>query len=308
MITKARTDRGSALIVVFWLIAILGMVIFGAARFVSLDSLWISGLRKSALAARHAETGLAIASHPRVSAGDPVLRRDMGEGGGFVADLTTEEGLIPINPVLSGPQKPVVKRLLRGWGMDEREAAALTDALADWIDADDLAGLNGAEADAYTAMGRRGMPFNRPFSTLDEMRNVRGMDRLELLKPDWSNSFTVHSSGKFDLNAAKPDVLSAVLGVPFEVARSQVLRRDGVDGIRGTVDDRPFVSVREALQAFGVAEAGTADFFTAEGTTRRIQCEGYFADMRQRIVEVQDVSGNRIWRGQITTRISNGKD
>lgn len=308
MIAKINRERGSALIAVFWLIAILGMVIFGAAKFVSLDSLWITGLRKSAMAASHAESGLAIASHPQVQSGDPILRRDLKENGGFVAEITMEEGLIPINLVLSGQQKPMVKRLLRLWGMDEREAAALVDALADWIDTDDLVGLNGAEVDAYTAIGRPGFPLNRPFASIDEMRNVRGMVKLDQLKPDWPGSFTVHSSGQFDLNAASADLISAVVGIPFESARAKVAQRDGQDGIRGTRDDVPFISVAAALQSFGVAAGGGGDFFTTAGKTRRIMCDGFFADVRHRAVEVLDAGGNRLWRGTITTKFSDGRD
>ncbi|MEW6261310.1 MAG: hypothetical protein AB1547_15555 [Thermodesulfobacteriota bacterium] len=55
------------------------------------------------------------------------------------------------------------------------QADELTDALLDWIDADDLVRLNGAEADAYIEKGLSYVPSDAPFRTMTEMLLVIGM-------------------------------------------------------------------------------------------------------------------------------------
>ncbi|NNE92284.1 MAG: hypothetical protein HKN23_11605 [Verrucomicrobiales bacterium] len=303
-----KLQRGSALIAVFWAIAVLGMVIFGAAKFVSLDSEWVTGMRKTALATRHAETGLAYGSHPQIQPGDPRLGFDEGAEGGYRVLITKEEGLIPINAILLGQQKSMVKRLFRSWGMEERAAAAVTDALADWVDANDFVNLNGAERDAYAARGIAGMPLNRPFQSVDEMKWVIGMDAVDRVQPGWRNWFTVHSTNRIDLNEAPADSIAAVTGIPIESAKAAVLRRSGADGVSGTIDDIRFLSVAEALQVLGVVfdpNGGFPDFFTVDGTTPRIVSEGFFGDVGKRIVEVQGANGSRIWRWEEAFSIEN---
>jgi type II secretory pathway component PulK len=62
--------------------------------------------------------------------------------------------------------------------MEEDPAAELVDALVDWVDEDDLEEPQGAEYEDYEEMGYTNRPFNRPFYSLDEMNQVRGMALL----------------------------------------------------------------------------------------------------------------------------------
>uniref|UniRef100_A0A7C4VRE3 T2SS protein K first SAM-like domain-containing protein n=1 Tax=Desulfatirhabdium butyrativorans TaxID=340467 RepID=A0A7C4VRE3_9BACT len=55
------------------------------------------------------------------------------------------------------------------------QADELTDAMLDWIDADDLVRLNGAEADVYIQNGLSYVPSDAPFRTMTEMLLVIGM-------------------------------------------------------------------------------------------------------------------------------------
>ncbi len=58
---------------------------------------------------------------------------------------------------------------------DSLQRAQLVAAIEDWRDSDDLVRLNGAEIEQYQNAGREEGPGNRPFQTLEELRQVLGM-------------------------------------------------------------------------------------------------------------------------------------
>ncbi len=55
-------------------------------------------------------------------------------------------------------------------------AEALSDAIQDWHDADDLPRANGAEAPQYIQAGLGYVPTNQPFQTVSEVQQVLGMN------------------------------------------------------------------------------------------------------------------------------------
>ncbi|PWR25358.1 general secretion pathway protein GspK [Zavarzinia aquatilis] len=65
--------------------------------------------------------------------------------------------------------------LLRAAGLGDGEAQGVAAAIADWRDADGFLRNGGAEADAYAARGLAGLPPNRPFEDVLEVRNVLGL-------------------------------------------------------------------------------------------------------------------------------------
>jgi type II secretory pathway component PulK len=66
-----------------------------------------------------------------------------------------------------------MRRFLQDLGLGDSEASTLAACLADWVDADDNARLNGAERESYP----EGIaPPNRPLQSLDELRHVKGFD------------------------------------------------------------------------------------------------------------------------------------
>jgi general secretion pathway protein K len=81
---KSKRNAGASLVAVLWLIGVLGLSILGVAKFVALDTQWATTVRKSAEARNLAEKGIAIASHPRVRDGDPLLTSlDEDSGSGY---------------------------------------------------------------------------------------------------------------------------------------------------------------------------------------------------------------------------------
>lgn len=69
-----------------------------------------------------------------------------------------------------------LKAVLERAGLEEGAADNLADVIADFIDEDDLARLNGAEKDQYQQMGLPYPPFNGPLFRLDQMLLIPGID------------------------------------------------------------------------------------------------------------------------------------
>jgi len=281
---------------VLWLIAILAMASITALRVIAFDMDVAAANIHGARARHFAEMGIAIGSHPMVDRDDPLLiQRGEGEDGregggdGFSVRLISEGSRFNINAIIARRDTDLMNALLMYWGMEQEEAEALNDALTDWIDADNEASLNGAEEDEYLEMGRINQPFNRPFYSLDEMRLVRGMDRLESLRPDWRKWFTVWSSGQLDLNDAPAEFIAVAAECPVEQAQLVVESVCGRDGIRDTDDDMPFQDTAAALVLLGIdpnLSPQLAGRFTVNDPTTRIESIGQAGDARRRITVV----------------------
>jgi len=235
---------GSALLVTLWaVVMIAGFVIALVAQF---DSSLQADLARNGLfrARLLSESGLSIARSPLVLPGDPVLTQTTDEGT-FTAVIISEGGRININKVLESEDLPLLESLFTAWGMEISEIDPVVDALLDWVDGDDLERLAGAESDFYKEQGLEGYPPNRPFRTVEEMGNVAGMSRVEEIKPDWRNFFTVWSSGPLDVNEANEELLEIVADIAPQQAQRVVEFRLGDDGEVGTKDDGVFASLEE---------------------------------------------------------------
>lgn len=89
----------------------------------------------------------------------------------------------------SAPQRRFI-RLLQTFEQDmplnPEEAAAVLEAVVDWVDADNTpSGFAGAEADYYMGLETEYRPANSPFSSVDELRLVRhvGEQLMERIRP-----------------------------------------------------------------------------------------------------------------------------
>jgi general secretion pathway protein K len=285
-----RLQRGSALVAVIWLIAILAMATVATLRVVSFDvdlgAAQVHGFRAKQLA----EMGIAVAANPAVKRTDPLLKQVSEESGeGFEARIISEGEKFNINAIVLKQDEQFLKSLFMDWGMTLDEAQMMVDGLIDWVDGNEEVGLNGAETDWYLKQGRLNQPFNRPFYTLDEMRLVRGMDYLEALRPDWRNWFTIWSSGALDLNEASAELIAA--GAEITVEKANVIPETvrGPDGLRDTDDDAPFQSAEQALALLGVDASLRPEVsarFTVNDTTTRLESIGSVAGARRKITVI----------------------
>lgn len=280
---SGRHSGGSALVAVLWLIAILALTALATVQVVSLDvdvvAAQVTGFRARQLA----EAGIAVGANPAVERDDPVLIQDFGDDEGFDVRLASEAGRFNINALVMRDDQPLLRSMFIDWGLDLDQAQMVVDSLADWIDGDDFISLNGAEEDWYIEDGRLNQPFNRPFYSLDEMRLVRGMELIEMMRSDWRDWFTVWSGGQLDVNEARPELIAIAAEVSVEDADMIVETVLGPDQIRDTEDDARFENVEEVLAILGVPEIMrpiVSPRLTVNDTTTRIESIGYSGNAR----------------------------
>jgi type II secretory pathway component PulK len=277
MISKTKPG-GSALVLVFWIVAILGLAVFAAVRIVAFDLEVVSSQVQGARAKHLAEMGIAIGANPAVERDDPLLKGTLDESGeGYSVQLRSEANRLNLNAILLRDDKSLLRSLFVDWGMKLDDAEDTADALADWIDQDDEVALNGAESDYYKNLGRLNQPFNRPFYNLGEVRLVRGIELLERLNPDWQEAFTLWSSGSLDVNEAEPELLAAAAEVSYDRAVAVIDAVLGPDRLRDTEDDVRFNDLEEVLDLLNVPDIMrpiVTPRLTLNDTTTRIESTG----------------------------------
>ncbi|MCB1235635.1 MAG: general secretion pathway protein GspK [Verrucomicrobiae bacterium] len=271
---RLRSRRASALIAVYWLIAILSLAVFTATQFLMFEMQSHASSEWEFRAEQFADMGIALAAHPGVERWDPILRQRIDQTGGFEARIRSEGArLNPNFLVLSQPGRVVLARLFTHWGLSEFDSLALTAALVDWTDADDDESPQGAESVVYRGAGFRDMPYNRPFRALDELELVRGFDEVMARRPDWRIWFTILSAGPLDLNDAPPELIQEVCDCGADAALRLVAVRAGADRVTDTEDDQRFESAAEAfnLLALGVArQQALANLVTVDDSATRL--------------------------------------
>jgi len=269
---------GSALILTMWALGMMSLAIFGVIRFVGYGFDDTLALQKDFRARQLAESGLAIGLHPRVQPGDPVLRQEISPEESIDVRIGPEDGRLPINAILLFGYSDLLRALFEQWGMEPEEAATLSDSLADWVDRDSRPRMNGAERDYYDEQGFPQYPRNREFESVDEMTAVRGMDRLIALKPDWREYFTVHGSGKLNVNGASAEAIAMYTQMPIDRAEDVIEHRNGLDGIPDTEDDLRFSSLEQFRDALGMGSGefnAISGLFTVETTLLRVESKGH---------------------------------
>ncbi|MDB6074503.1 MAG: ral secretion pathway protein, partial [Verrucomicrobiaceae bacterium] len=286
---------------VFWMIAVLGMVIFASTKMLAADTKSARVMRDRMFAKRYAEMGLEVGRHPQIELYDPLLNYG-DDSGSYTVRLTTEEARFNINRLLLQSDGAILRRIFTYWGIKPDASARMGDALKDWVDVDDLTSLNGAEKRDYEKMGFKGLPYNRPFKDLDEMLLVRGMEALNVMRPDWREWFTVYGDGRIDINEARPDFISVLAEVPMERLTPLLKYRNGRDGAPHTMDDMKLASAVQVAQMLGVFQPKIVQelqqWVQFQGPIRRIESVGSFNSMQRKLLLVTQ-NNQTLWRGEV---------
>ncbi len=146
----------------------------------------------------------------------------------LVVSLQDARGLVSLNgTALSGFGRERMERFLGSWGVNDTRASALTDALLDYRDLDDLRRLNGAERNEYRQAGNEPDLRNGNLLSISELQRVLG----------WKNSpeiwdqdpivdhVSIQTGSTFNPNTANWRALVAMAGVEPETAKSLVSNR-----------------------------------------------------------------------------------
>ncbi|MEY2561848.1 MAG: ral secretion pathway protein [Verrucomicrobiota bacterium] len=246
---RLKNERGAALLLSLWALFLLSAMVISWALEINSRVLLSGNANRALEAEAMACSGAEIALHPAVKPGSPLLRGGMG-GKKFDARITGEAGRMNLNFLLAG-ENPVKLELLRKYleikGVDLNERDHMIDCLLDWVDADNLEHLNGAEE------GPGYKPPNKPLAKIEEVRKVRGWEEFTSTA-DWDADFTLDTaSGLIEPVWASRDVLLSLPGMTEPFVDQFLALRRGPDGIEGTEDDAVFKNLDEVLVALGYA-------------------------------------------------------
>lgn len=175
----SRRQRGVALLIVLWVVALLGVITGSYAISVRTETTIVDNLVASAQARAAARAGVHIAVAQLLDGN--ATERWRTDGTEYDTEfldarlriaVTDESGKINLNRA----QGELIGNLLRAAGVAEDRVETLVDAVLDWRDEDDLRRLNGAEHADYRAAGRNYAPRNAPFQSIDELALVLGLE------------------------------------------------------------------------------------------------------------------------------------
>ncbi len=291
---QSRASRGSALLMVLWVVGFLTLLVT-TAMLVLRQDIETSASQQMVFRTRQlAEMGIALAVHPMVKPNDPLLHGKLSSIESFDAVMTTEEGRLSLKSLLTEERREVLERLFRRWGLNPLDAQSVVDAMMDWVDEDELMRLKGAERRDYLELGLEDRPYNREFRSLDEVSQVLGMELVEQVYPNWRDEFTVFGQGQLDVNEATALRISVVANVDLSRAEDLVEQRNGPDGKLHTEDDARLEHVDEAMSALGLSgQAGeqVAPLLTLQGSTRRVESLGRMGDHERGIAVVMQGGG-----------------
>lgn len=194
-------QKGYALVMVIWVMAILTLMALGFSRSLTVGSAGLSNSTGAIRAEVLAQAALERGLHALLNPGAEQSWKLDGTGysfsfGGAVLtfSLEDEHGKIDLNtadrPLLLALFGDLLSGLPQTEGQDIT-ADIMVDRLLDWRDADDLTRLDGAEIFDYEAMSYDVGPANRPFRSVSEIQQVLGMTRA--LYEELEDSVTVHS-------------------------------------------------------------------------------------------------------------------
>ena len=203
--------RGLALVLVLWLLALMVGVVGAFALTSRIEGLLGRSALSLAQARLAAEAGTELAVM-RMREVDP-QQRMVPDGRPYHLDFEgirvtlrvhDETGRLDLNT--TDPE--TLARLFEFHGVEEPQALALADAIADWRDPDDLVMMHGAEDPDYQAAGLPYGAADMPFASVAEVQRVLGMS------PDLfariASSLTVHSGRPVNADFADAAVLHAL--------------------------------------------------------------------------------------------------
>ena len=233
-----QKQRGLALVMVLWFIALLSILALGFSKSTRSDINITRNLLDAARAGHLAEAAIEKGIHLLLSSDQEALEPlILGNPASFSLDGATltywiqdENGKVDIN---QAPTE-LIDGLLHS--IEVTETDATRDAILDWRDADDLRLLNGAESREYREAGREMMPANAPFRDIAELQHVLGI--TPELYTKLSPHITVHSfSSEINPDVASREVLMALPDVSRNEVDDMILARKEVS------EDQPLSAI-----------------------------------------------------------------
>ena len=227
---RAHRQRGVALILVLWVMALMAILLGSFALMARTENLEARHMFDGTTARYSAEAGLERAVYelrnPDVTTrwvcdGRPY---DFAfENARIHIEILDESGKIDLNTA----DDQLLQSLFVSVGVDAVAAESLSAAIQDWRDGDDIPLPNGAEVDAYKSSGLSYGPRNAPFQTDTEVQQVMGMsyELYQRIEP----AITIYSGGAQPNPAYAPiEVLRALPGMTEDLAQQLIAARQQI--------------------------------------------------------------------------------
>jgi general secretion pathway protein K len=219
-----QRQRGVALLIVLWVLALLAVLLGGFVLLARTEQLEARHLADGAKARYAAEAGLSRAVYELMRPNPET--RWVADGRPYKIKFEETEVEVRIHDEggkvdINAADELTLKALFELAGVELDQATRLTDAVLDWRDPDDLVRPNGAEKADYEAAGLSYGPSNTGFATVGELQQVLGMDYelFRKLRP----FITVYSrSGRPNFGLAPTALLQLLPGVTPELAQQLV--------------------------------------------------------------------------------------
>jgi general secretion pathway protein K len=212
---SSQRCRGVALIIVMIAIAVLGILAFGFAYSMNVETKLARNANSEAELEWLGRSGVEycrwILAEQMKIAGEPYTAMNQVWAGGRGGIATTNTPLTEVEKVvalgrgsftwtmtdlerkanINIASEPILQQALMLMGVDPTEAGPIVASIQDWIDPDDVTHVQGAESEEYE---RREPPYeakNGPMDDISELLLVRGVT------PDifWGLSYTNHPPG-----------------------------------------------------------------------------------------------------------------
>ncbi len=224
-----RVQKGIALVLVLWVLALLTMIAASFAYSLRTEAQVARNVLAVAQAQAAADGAIYRAIHetsrpqntPQAWKRSGQIYEWQQAGSRLRVSISDESGKIDINTAAEPLLLSVLQRL---GGLAAEDAARLLDAMGDWRDADDLRRPNGAEEADYRAAGRSYKPANAPFDSIEDVQRVLGM--TPALYARLAPHLTVYSR-QAGINApfASRELLLALPGATLEQVEAYLAQR-----------------------------------------------------------------------------------
>ncbi len=223
-------QRGVALILVVWVIALMAVLLGSFALIARTESLESRHLFDSTTARYAAQAGIERAVYELSNPDQSTRWVGDGRPYGFTFDnadieveLTDESGKIDINSA----DDAMLQSLFVTVGVSPDQAEALSEAIQNWRSPALNALPNGAQLADYKAAGLSYGPRNAPFQTVSEVQQVLGMnyDLYTRIEP----AITIYSGGSSPNPAYAPlEVLLTLPGMTEALAQQIIAARQQI--------------------------------------------------------------------------------
>ncbi len=272
-------DRGIILLSVLWVVLILSVISLSLAAAVRTEVSGAGDNFDSERAFFMAKGAAEVVFQDLVTDGDLFADSPVEQGDGeFIFPFETGEVRVRLETGqsridINHASDVLLASMFDSLGIEQDVRNRLVDSILDWRDGDDIPHLFGAERSDYDSIdGRRNLPANGAFQSVDELLFVKGLTgeifygRLttdpvtgEYRRiPGVRDLVTVDSdSSAVNANEASSDVLRALPGVDRLVADAVVDRREdeAFSSLADLVDRVPTLNDSDALE-FLTLESG----------------------------------------------------